>query len=136
MVASGDALKRWLSALDNNNAQQEYYLTDIVAMAASEGVDIASTQPGETNEVEGANNRIQLASLERAYQQRVARDLMTQGATLMDPMRFDVRGLVVVGEDVVIDVNVVMKGMLNLVTVSLLSQTVLFETLKLVQTQL
>ena len=114
MVASGDALKRWLSALDNNNAQQEYYLTDIVAMAASEGVDIASTQPGETNEVEGANNRIQLASLERAYQQRVARDLMTQGATLMDPMRFDVRGSVVVGEDVVIDVNVVFEGHVEL----------------------
>jgi|TARA_B100000700_G_scaffold115097_1_gene129327 bifunctional UDP-N-acetylglucosamine pyrophosphorylase/glucosamine-1-phosphate N-acetyltransferase len=114
MVASGDALKRWLGALDNNNAQQEYYLTDIVAMAASEGVDIASTQPGETNEVEGANNRIQLASLERAYQQRVARDLMTQGATLMDPMRFDVRGSVVVGEDVVIDVNVVFEGHVEL----------------------
>lgn len=110
MVASGDALKRWLSALSNDNAQGEYYLTDIVAMAASENVQIASTHPSETTEVEGANNRIQLAALERAYQRRVAERLMTEGVTLMDPTRFDCRGTITVGNDVVIDVNVVLEG--------------------------
>ena len=110
MVASGDALKRWLGALSNDNAQGEYYLTDIVAMAAEEGVNIASTHPSATTEVEGANNRVQLASLERAYQRRMAERLMTEGVTLMDPNRFDCRGTVKVGSDVIIDVNVVLEG--------------------------
>ncbi|EGN76079.1 UDP-N-acetylglucosamine diphosphorylase/glucosamine-1-phosphate N-acetyltransferase [Idiomarina sp. A28L] len=110
MAADGKALKRWLSQLDNNNVQGEYYLTDIVAMAASEGVHIASSQPTEIAEVEGANNRVQLAALERAYQQRKAEELMIAGATLLDPARIDVRGNVSVGEDVVIDINVVLEG--------------------------
>ena len=110
MAADGKALKRWLSQLDNNNVQGEYYLTDIVAMAAAEGVHIASSQPAEIAEVEGANNRVQLAALERAYQRRKADELMIAGATLMDPARIDVRGNVSVGEDVVIDINVVLEG--------------------------
>ncbi|RUO35498.1 UDP-N-acetylglucosamine diphosphorylase/glucosamine-1-phosphate N-acetyltransferase [Aliidiomarina shirensis] len=110
MAADGKAIKRWLSQLDNNNVQGEYYLTDIVAMAASEGVHIASSQPAEIAEVEGANNRVQLAALERAYQQRKAEELMIAGATLLDPARIDVRGNVSVGEDVVIDINVVLEG--------------------------
>lgn len=110
MAANGKALKRWLQALNNNNAQGEYYLTDIVAMAANEGVLIASSQPGSASDVEGANNRVQLAALERAYQQRQAEALMLAGATLIDPSRVDVRGNVEIENDVVVDVNVVFEG--------------------------
>lgn len=110
MAADGKALKRWLSALNNNNAQGEYYLTDIVAMAEQEGVEIATAQPSSIAEVEGANNRVQLAALERAYQQRQAEALMLNGATLMDPTRIDVRGSVEIGNDVVVDVNVIFEG--------------------------
>jgi bifunctional UDP-N-acetylglucosamine pyrophosphorylase/glucosamine-1-phosphate N-acetyltransferase len=114
MVVHSASLKRWLARLSNNNAQGEYYLTDIVAMAAHEGVKIATAQPDEISEVEGANNRVQLAALERAYQQRQAEQLMIAGATLMDPARVDVRGSVKVGSDVVIDVNVIFEGQVEL----------------------
>lgn len=114
MAADGKALKRWLQALDNNNVQGEYYLTDVVAMAAAEGVDIKTAHPETIAEVEGANNRVQLAALERAYQQRKAEELMLNGATLMDPARIDVRGQVEIGNDVVIDVNVVFEGNVRL----------------------
>ncbi|RUO56974.1 bifunctional UDP-N-acetylglucosamine diphosphorylase/glucosamine-1-phosphate N-acetyltransferase GlmU [Pseudidiomarina homiensis] len=114
MLAQGKALKRWLSALSNDNAQGEYYLTDIVAMAAQEGVQIASTQPQDIHEVEGANNRVQLAALERAYQQRQAEQLMIDGATLLDPARVDVRGTVTIANDVVVDVNVIFEGHVEL----------------------
>lgn len=114
MLAQGKALKRWLSALSNDNAQGEYYLTDIVAMAAQEGVQIASTQPKDIHEVEGANNRVQLAALERAYQQRQAEQLMLDGATLLDPARVDVRGTVTIANDVVVDVNVIFEGNVEL----------------------
>ncbi|RUO30930.1 UDP-N-acetylglucosamine diphosphorylase/glucosamine-1-phosphate N-acetyltransferase [Aliidiomarina sedimenti] len=110
MAAQGIDLKRWLSALSNDNVQGEYYLTDIVAMAANEGVQIASSQPQSASDVEGANNRVQLAALERAYQKRQAEQLMLAGATLMDPARIDVRGKVEIENDVVIDVNVVFEG--------------------------
>jgi len=114
MAADGKALKRWLQALDNNNVQGEYYLTDVVAMAAAEGVDIKTAQPETIAEVEGANNRLQLAALERAYQHRQAEQLMLNGATLMDPNRIDIRGQVDIGNDVVIDVNVVFEGNVRL----------------------
>lgn len=114
MVVHSTSLKRWLAQLSNNNAQGEYYLTDIVAMAASEGVVIATAQPSEIAEVEGANNRVQLAALERAYQLRQAEQLMINGATLMDPARVDVRGDVRVGSDVVIDANVIFEGHVEL----------------------
>ncbi|KFZ30977.1 bifunctional N-acetylglucosamine-1-phosphate uridyltransferase/glucosamine-1-phosphate acetyltransferase [Pseudidiomarina salinarum] len=114
MVAQSAALKRWLANLSDDNAQGEYYLTDIVAMASEEGVKIATAQPAVINEVEGANNRVQLATLERAYQQRQAEHLMLNGATLMDPARIDVRGEVQVGSDVVIDVNVIFEGQVEL----------------------
>lgn len=114
MVAQSAALKRWLANLSDDNAQGEYYLTDIVAMASEEGVQIATAQPAVINEVEGANNRVQLATLERAYQQRQAEYLMLNGATLMDPARIDVRGEVQVGSDVVIDANVILEGQVEL----------------------
>ena len=114
MVAAGKALKQWLNDLSNDNAQQEYYLTDIVAMAAEQGVAIASTQPDATTEVEGANNRQQLAALERAYQWRIAERVMADGASLIDPARFDCRGDLTVGSDVTIDVNNVFEGTVKL----------------------
>ncbi|WP_417665965.1 bifunctional UDP-N-acetylglucosamine diphosphorylase/glucosamine-1-phosphate N-acetyltransferase GlmU [Pseudidiomarina sp.] len=114
MAVNGAALKRWLAKLSNNNAQGEYYLTDIVAMAAQEGVQIATAQPQAISEVEGANNRVQLAGLERAYQARQAEQLMLDGATLMDPARVDVRGEVIIANDVVVDVNVIFEGRVEL----------------------
>ncbi|MTJ02449.1 bifunctional UDP-N-acetylglucosamine diphosphorylase/glucosamine-1-phosphate N-acetyltransferase GlmU [Idiomarina piscisalsi] len=110
MIADGAKLKSWLENLSNDNAQKEYYLTDIVAMAAEQGVIIATAQPDATYEVEGANNRQQLAQLERAFQRRKADELMTQGVTLIDPARFDCRGKLTVGNDVTFDINVVIEG--------------------------
>jgi bifunctional UDP-N-acetylglucosamine pyrophosphorylase/glucosamine-1-phosphate N-acetyltransferase len=110
MIADGDKLKAWLEQLSNDNAQEEYYLTDIVEMAAQEGVNIATAQPDNAQEVEGANNRQQLASLERALQHRQAEELMTQGVTLIDPARFDCRGKLSAGSDVTIDINAVFEG--------------------------
>ncbi|KZN60394.1 bifunctional UDP-N-acetylglucosamine diphosphorylase/glucosamine-1-phosphate N-acetyltransferase GlmU [Pseudoalteromonas luteoviolacea] len=110
MAANGGLLKKWLGQLSNNNAQGEYYLTDIVAMAHAEGVEINSAQPDDAMEVEGANNRVQLAALERAYQARQAHALMINGASLADPARIDVRGEVTTGQDVEIDINVIFEG--------------------------
>ncbi|MCG9760554.1 UDP-N-acetylglucosamine diphosphorylase/glucosamine-1-phosphate N-acetyltransferase [Pseudoalteromonas sp. S4498] len=110
MAANGKLLKKWLGQLSNENAQGEYYLTDIVAMAHDEGIEITSAQPDDKMEVEGANNRVQLAALERAYQAWQAEALMINGASLADPARIDVRGQVTTGEDVQIDVNVIFEG--------------------------
>ncbi|UVM50481.1 bifunctional UDP-N-acetylglucosamine diphosphorylase/glucosamine-1-phosphate N-acetyltransferase GlmU [Pseudomonas sp. B21-015] len=100
----------WLGRLSNNNAQGEYYLTDVIAMAVSDGLVVATEQPHDAMEVQGANDRRQLAELERHYQLRAARRLMAQGVTLRDPARFDVRGEVIVGRDVLIDINVILEG--------------------------
>jgi bifunctional UDP-N-acetylglucosamine pyrophosphorylase/glucosamine-1-phosphate N-acetyltransferase len=110
MSVNGGLLRDWLGRLSNNNAQGEYYLTDIVAMAHQDGVEIASAQPSHLVEVEGANNRVQMATLERAYQAWQAEELMINGASLADPARIDVRGQVTTGQDVQIDVNVVFEG--------------------------
>ncbi|PHQ73398.1 MAG: UDP-N-acetylglucosamine diphosphorylase/glucosamine-1-phosphate N-acetyltransferase [Shewanella sp.] len=110
MAASGKQLKDWLGQLSSDNAQGEYYLTDIVAMANRDGVAITTAQPESAVEVEGANNRVQLAQLERAYQAREAEKLMLAGANLRDPARIDIRGEVTVGMDVMIDINVIIQG--------------------------
>ncbi|MGL5358896.1 MAG: bifunctional UDP-N-acetylglucosamine diphosphorylase/glucosamine-1-phosphate N-acetyltransferase GlmU [Shewanella sp.] len=110
MAVPGKQLSAWLGRLSNNNAQGEYYLTDIVAMAHADGVAIDTAQPQSAIEVEGANNRVQLAQLERAYQAREAEKLMIAGANLRDPSRIDIRGDVTVGMDVMIDVNVIFEG--------------------------
>jgi bifunctional UDP-N-acetylglucosamine pyrophosphorylase/glucosamine-1-phosphate N-acetyltransferase len=110
MIMGGKDLKRWLSALDNNNAQGELYLTDIIEMAAKEGKSIHASQPSCAIEVEGINNRVQLASIERAYQAEQAKTLMMQGVSLLDPSRFDLRGELQVGQDITIDVNVIVEG--------------------------
>ncbi|WP_027926216.1 bifunctional UDP-N-acetylglucosamine diphosphorylase/glucosamine-1-phosphate N-acetyltransferase GlmU [Pseudomonas sp. URMO17WK12:I12] len=103
-------LGSWMSRLSNNNAQGEYYLTDVIAMAVNDGLVVATEQPHDAMEVQGANDRKQLSELERHYQLRAGRRLMAQGATLRDPARFDVRGEVTVGRDVLIDINVILEG--------------------------
>jgi bifunctional UDP-N-acetylglucosamine pyrophosphorylase/glucosamine-1-phosphate N-acetyltransferase len=100
LVAPTAALARWLPALGNRNAQGEYYLTDIVAMAVSEGMPVATAHPDAAWETEGVNSKLQLAALERVHQRNVAEALMTAGVTLADPARIDVRGELVCGRDV------------------------------------
>jgi len=107
-------LKRWLAALSNNNAQGEYYLTDIVAQAVSEGVEVVSASPSAEWEVAGVNSKVQLAELERRHQLNIATALLEKGVTLMDPARIDVRGELICGRDVVIDVGCVFEGRVEL----------------------
>lgn len=92
LVAPAKQMKEWLSGLTNQNAQGEYYLTDVIAAAHQAGSSIQTAQPSCVQEVEGANNRLQLAQLERFYQKRAAEQLMLDGVTLLDPARFDLRG--------------------------------------------
>jgi len=110
LAVSGGKLKEWLGRLKNNNAQGEYYLTDIIAMAVSDGIEVKTSQASAVEEVEGINNRSQLARIERYYQRQQAEQLMGAGVTLKDPARFDLRGTVETGSDVVIDINVILEG--------------------------
>ena len=114
IAAESTALKRWLAQLSNDNAQGEYYLTDVFAAAAAEFSAAEIVPVGEAIEAEGANDPWQLAQLERAFQLRQARALCAQGARLLDPARFDQRGTVSVGRDVQIDVDVVLEGHVEL----------------------
>ncbi len=111
LAAPAYRLKAWLERLDNDNAQGEYYLTDIVAMAVSDGVAVKTLCVADEDEVAGVNNKRQLAELERVYQRRQADALLAQGVTLRDPARFDLRGKIeAIGRDVEIDVNVLLEG--------------------------
>ena len=107
-------LGEWLGHLSNNNAQKEYYLTDIVSMAVAEGLPIHTTHPKKEWEVVGVNNKVQLAELERVAQRDNAEQLMAQGVRLADPARLDVRGELICGRDVFIDVNCVFEGKVEL----------------------
>jgi bifunctional UDP-N-acetylglucosamine pyrophosphorylase/glucosamine-1-phosphate N-acetyltransferase len=110
LAVPANRLADWMSRLSNNNAQGEYYLTDVIEMAVNDGLLVATEQPHDAMEVQGANDRKQLSELERHYQLRAGRRLMAQGVTLRDPARFDVRGEVTVGRDVLIDINVILEG--------------------------
>jgi bifunctional UDP-N-acetylglucosamine pyrophosphorylase/glucosamine-1-phosphate N-acetyltransferase len=110
VVAPVAKLKQWLAALRNHNAQGEYYLTDVIGMAASEGQEIGTSHPQAEWEILGVNSKAQLAELERIHQRNQALLFMEQGVTLMDPARFDLRGTLTCGQDVSIDVNVVIEG--------------------------
>ena len=103
-------LARWLGGLRDDNAQREYYLTDVIASAVSEGVPVRAVQPASAWETLGVNSKAQLAELERVYRQDVARRLLDAGVTLADPARIDVRGKLECGRDVAIDVNCVFEG--------------------------
>ncbi|MCK5387634.1 MAG: bifunctional UDP-N-acetylglucosamine diphosphorylase/glucosamine-1-phosphate N-acetyltransferase GlmU, partial [Gammaproteobacteria bacterium] len=110
LAVKADLLKNWLNQLDNNNAQKEYYLTDVIAMAVKDNFAVHTTQPDNEYEVMGVNNRIQLAELERYYQQEQANKLMAGGITLADPTRIDIRGVLTHGQDISIDINTVFEG--------------------------
>ena len=110
LAVKANLLKGWLSQLDNSNAQEEYYLTDVIAMAVKDKFTVHTTQPDNEFEVMGVNNRLQLAELERHYQQEQANQLMTAGVTLADPSRIDIRGQITHGKDIFIDVNTVIEG--------------------------
>jgi bifunctional UDP-N-acetylglucosamine pyrophosphorylase/glucosamine-1-phosphate N-acetyltransferase len=114
MVIPTRHLKRWLTGLSNNNAQGEYYLTDIVAQAVIDGVEVVSASPAGEWEVAGVNSKVQLAELERRHQLNIAHALLEKGVTLMDPARIDVRGELVCGRDVTIDVGCVFEGRVEL----------------------
>jgi len=107
-------LKQWLQRIRNDNAQGEYYLTDLVGLAVADGVPVATAQPAANWETLGVNSRVQQAELERLWQQEQARRLLQAGVTLADPARFDVRGTLTAGRDVYIDVGCVFEGVVEL----------------------
>lgn len=114
MLLPTQYLEAWLGSLKNENAQGEYYLTDVIGMAVQQGIKVVATQAGSATEVEGVNNKVQLARLERAYQRQNAINLMRNGVTLLDPDRIDIRGELVCGKDVEIDVGCIFIGKVNL----------------------
>ncbi len=114
LAASAALLKPWVARLENQNAQGEYYLTDVIAMAVAQGIAVAPVTPASTFEVMGVNDRVQLAELERHHQRCQAERLMREGVTLLDPSRFDLRGDLETGQDVIIDANVVVEGRVRL----------------------
>ena len=114
MAMTSAQIKRWLPQLSAENAQGEYYLTDVIAMAAEEGIKVCTAQPASAVEVEGVNNRAQMARLERVYQRQLADNLMAQGVALADPERLDVRGRLTCGHDVCIDVGCGFEGEVEL----------------------
>lgn len=114
LAAGGGDIKRWLGQLTNHNAQGEFYLTDIIAMAWHEGRKINTVQPARQSEVQGVNNRLQLAQLEQLYQREQAERLLLAGVMLSDPDRFDLRAELRHGQDVFIDSNVILEGRVTL----------------------
>ncbi|MDF7670519.1 bifunctional UDP-N-acetylglucosamine diphosphorylase/glucosamine-1-phosphate N-acetyltransferase GlmU [Orbaceae bacterium ESL0721] len=110
MLVTGKLLKLWLTQIDNHNAQHEFYLTDIIALAHQQDYEIITTQPSEKYEVAGVNNRLQQAELEREYQRAMVKKLLLAGVTFYDPNRFDLRGSLTCGSDVTIDCNVIIEG--------------------------
>jgi bifunctional UDP-N-acetylglucosamine pyrophosphorylase/glucosamine-1-phosphate N-acetyltransferase len=114
LAAPAACLKSWLDKLNNKNAQGEYYLTDVIAMAVADGVPVSTVEPQVISEIQGVNDRSQLAELERAYQSQQAKRLMLAGITLLDPARFDLRGQLVHGQDIRIDANVILEGVIHL----------------------
>lgn len=107
-------LSSWLKKISPNNAQKEYYLTDVLSLALEEGLSIKTIQPACFYEVMGVNDRIQLAMMERYYQKKQAEKLMRNGVTLLDPARIDIRGELVIGQESTIDINVIFEGEVSL----------------------
>ena len=114
MTVQARQLKRWLANLGNDNVQGEYYLTDVIQMATDENIIINSIQSQSVVEIQGVNSRQQLSELERYYQLVQAHHLMDQGVTLMDPQRFDLRGDLETGTDIIIDVNTIIEGSVSI----------------------
>jgi len=114
LVANGKALKQWVEKLEDNNSQKEFYLTDVIEMAVNEGIKVNAVQPHSEVEIRGVNDRAQLSELERYYQLIQAHQLMRRGITIMDPVRFDLRGDLEIDSDCYIDVNVILEGRLKI----------------------
>jgi bifunctional UDP-N-acetylglucosamine pyrophosphorylase / glucosamine-1-phosphate N-acetyltransferase len=114
MVTNGKALKQWIGELERNNAQNEFYLTDVIEMAVRDGVEINTVQPHSIVEIRGVNDRAQLSELERYYQLIQAHQLMRKGITIMDPSRFDLRGDLEIDSDCYLDINVILEGRLKI----------------------
>lgn len=114
MVVIADALKRWINTLDNKNTQNEFYLTDIIEMAVGDGIAVNTINPENAVEIRGINDRAQLAEIERYYQLIQAHQLMRRGVTIIDPSRFDLRGDIEIGQDILIDINVLLEGRLRI----------------------
>ncbi|WP_026971756.1 bifunctional UDP-N-acetylglucosamine diphosphorylase/glucosamine-1-phosphate N-acetyltransferase GlmU [Aliagarivorans marinus] len=114
LVAKGRDFKRWLAQLNNDNAQGEYYVTDLIEMAVQDGKTVQTVQPASLVEVQGVNDRIQLNRLERAYQLQQAEALLADGVSLSDATRFDLRGELSIGKDCFIDINVVIEGKVSI----------------------
>jgi bifunctional UDP-N-acetylglucosamine pyrophosphorylase / glucosamine-1-phosphate N-acetyltransferase len=114
IAAPAKKLRGWLAKIRNDNAKGEFYLTDAVRLAARDKVRIATVQAAGVDEVLGVNDRVQLAAQERAYQRRAAEALLRQGVSLVDPARFDLRGTLLCGQDVTLDVGVVIEGEVEL----------------------
>jgi bifunctional UDP-N-acetylglucosamine pyrophosphorylase/glucosamine-1-phosphate N-acetyltransferase len=114
MAVPSKRLAAWLAQLSNDNAQAEYYLTDIIAMAVADGVTVQTCQPAALWETMGVNSKVQLAELERLHQHHIAQQLMIQGVTLLDPARIDVRGQLICGRDVSIDIGCIFEGSVKL----------------------
>ncbi|MBO9484210.1 bifunctional UDP-N-acetylglucosamine diphosphorylase/glucosamine-1-phosphate N-acetyltransferase GlmU [Salinisphaera sp. G21_0] len=114
MAIPGNKVSGWVNGLKNENAQHEFYLTDIVSMAVTEDTPVIHVQPQLPIEVEGVNSRVQLMELERARQQQLANNLMLNGVTIIDPQRLDIRGDVKTGHDITLDINVVLEGKVEL----------------------
>jgi bifunctional UDP-N-acetylglucosamine pyrophosphorylase / glucosamine-1-phosphate N-acetyltransferase len=114
LVGPTKQFRTWLAGLSNNNAQKEYYLTDVISMAVTDGFDVQGVQPSFAWEADGVNSKVQLAELERQHQRARADALMEQGVMLLDPARIDIRGELSCGIDVVIDVNSVFLGLVKL----------------------
>jgi len=110
LACNGETLKRLLNNIDNKNSQGEYYLTDIFELAEKDNIEIKTAQPKASYEVEGINNRLQLATLERIFQRNIANELMTNGVALADPSRIDIRGNAQISNDVFIDINALIEG--------------------------
>ncbi|TXL13719.1 UDP-N-acetylglucosamine diphosphorylase/glucosamine-1-phosphate N-acetyltransferase [Methylococcaceae bacterium HT3] len=111
LAVKGEQLKNWVSRIDNSNAQQELYLTDVIEMAVNDGIVIKTSQPESIDEVLGVNNPKQLSHLERVYQAAQADKLMELGVTLLDPARVDCRGsFASLGQDISVDINVIFEG--------------------------
>jgi bifunctional UDP-N-acetylglucosamine pyrophosphorylase/glucosamine-1-phosphate N-acetyltransferase len=114
MVANGKALKQWVEKLEDKNSQSEYYLTDVIEMAVNDGIKVNTVQPHSEVEIRGVNDRAQLSELERYYQLIQAHQLMRRGITIMDPVRFDLRGDLEIDSDCYIDINVILEGRLKI----------------------
>lgn len=114
LAAKASLLNGWLPRIESNNAQGEIYLTDIIAMAAADGVGISHLQPEFPQQVQGVNDRVQLAELERWYQFQQATQLLRDGVQLADPSRFDLRGELTTGKDIYIDINAIIEGKVHL----------------------